>query len=584
MELRPVLILLRLVIFSLLSLPLQALAADWVERSDAYALQVLEQMAVFSPEGAARWGLSQYDTEVADLGERLYERANQADLQSLALVRSARDEDEDPRVLQDLSILEAALQDSLRTRRLHHEQMLPYYNIHVLLFYSFRSVLDPRVDAARHASALIRLRRYNGREAGYEPITQLAIERTTERFDVPGLVGPYRGGLENDLQSAPQMVAGLKQMFAASELTGWEEDLALLESQLAAYADWLRSEMLPRTRASNALPAEIYADNLRQFGVTATPEELIREGQAAYQFIRSEMKALARQIARQRGWKDEALLPVIARFKQQSIPDDEILDLYRERLRTLEALIREHDIITLPKRAASIRLATPAEAAAVPASFMSPPQLINNTGQYGEFVLVQSNPALGEDARMDDWSHPAITWALTVHEARPGHELQFASLVENGTSLARSIFASNSANTEGWGLYAEAIMHEYLPPEGQLFNLYTRLMRAARMFLDPMVNTGAITRDDAERFLIEQGGMSRAMASSEADRYAFRMPGQATAYYFGYQNLMGLRTELELRLGQAFNDKAFHDFVIAQGLLPPQLLREAVLAHFTAGR
>ncbi len=56
-----------------------------------------------------------------------------------------------------------------------------------------------------------------------------------------------------------------------------------------------------------------------------------------------------------------------------------------------------------------------------------------------------------QDAIMDDWSHEAITWALTVHEARPRHELQFASLVENGTSLARAMFAFNSANAEGWG-------------------------------------------------------------------------------------------------------------------------------------
>ena len=181
---------------------------------------------------------------------------------------------------------------------------------------------------------------------------------------------------------------------------------------------------------------------------------------------------------------------------------------------------------------------------------------------------------------MDDWSHNAITWGLTVHEARPGHELQFASLVENGTSLARALFAFNSANVEGWGLYSEAIMHEYLPLDGQLFSLWMRLMRAARMFLDPMVNTGQITRDEAERFLIEQCGLSKPMASSEADRYAFWLPGQATAYYYGYQHLLQLRTDAELRLGERFDQKAFHDFIIEQGLLPPEMLREAVEAEF----
>lgn len=89
-----------------------------------------------------------------------------------------------------------------------------------------------------------------------------------------------------------------------------------------------------------------------------------------------------------------------------------------------------------------------------------------------------------------------------------------------------------------------------------------------------------MSRHEAEQFLVEQLALSRAMASSEADRYAFRMPGQATAYYVGYINLMRLRTEVELALGEAFDQRAFHDYILEQGLLPPQMLREAVLEHF----
>ena len=123
-------------------------------------------------------------------------------------------------------------------------------------------------------------------------------------------------------------------------------------------------------------------------------------------------------------------------------------------------------------------------------------------------------------------------------------------------------------------------MHEYLPLEGQLFNLYTRAMRAARMFLDPMVNTGQLSRDAAKAFLVEQLLMSPPMASSEADRYAFWAPGQATSYYYGYMSLMRLRTEVELAMGSNFSQRKFHDFILRQGLLPPDLLRSAVLDEF----
>ena len=98
--------------------------------------------------------------------------------------------------------------------------------------------------------------------------------------------------------------------------------------------------------------------------------------------------------------------------------------------------------------------------------------------------------------------------------------------------------------------------------------------------MDPMVNTGQMTPEQAVDFMVEQIALSPAMASSEADRYAFNLPGQATSYYYGFMSLLRLRTELELALGDDFVAKEFHDFILKQGLLPPNLLRKAVLKEF----
>jgi uncharacterized protein (DUF885 family) len=45
-------------------------------------------------------------------------------------------------------------------------------------------------------------------------------------------------------------------------------------------------------------------------------------------------------------------------------------------------------------------------------------------------------------------------------------------------------------------------------------------------------------------------------------------------------NLMALRTEVELRMRNKFKQRAYHDFLLAQGLLPPEILRQAVLEEF----
>ncbi len=557
--------------------------ADWIKDSDAITLQVLHEQAKFSPEEISAQGLEAFDAEISDVREGVYQRQLDSNKDLLADLSKKLEEEKQPKIRQDIQILITALEDENETARLERQYLLPYVSLSEQLFGSFNTLLDPRSDKARYPAALQRLRKYNGEAEGYDPITKLVEERVEERFTTKKLIGPYKKQVLTDLKNTQRFAEGMRAVFRKSGLQGWEQDLQQLLQQLKEYNQWIKAEILPRSRDQNQLPEAIYANNLKNFGVYASPKELIATAQYSYQLLRNQMKGLATQIAAQRDWANSDLVAVLTELKKEQIPAEKILEVYRQRLASLEDIIRREDIITLPKRDARIRLATEAESAAVPAPFMSPPQLIGNTGQHGEFVLVQTNPGMEGDAQMDDWSHDAITWSLTVHEARPGHELQFASLVENGTSMARAIYAFNSANAEGWGLYSESIMQEFLPLEGQLFALYTQIMRAARMFIDPMVNTGQMTPPQAVRFLTEQLGLSSAMANSEAERYSFRSPGQATSYYYGFINLMRLRTEVEVALGPKFNQREFHDFILQQGLLPPDLLREAVLAQFVEG-
>ncbi len=153
-------------------------------------------------------------------------------------------------------------------------------------------------------------------------------------------------------------------------------------------------------------------------------------------------------------------------------------------------------------------------------------------------------------------------------------------MVERGVSIPRAIFAFNSTNVEGWGLYAEVITQPYMPPDGQLIALQSRLMRAARAFLDPELQSGKVTREQALQVLKGEVVLSDAMANQEVERYTFRAPGQATSYFYGYTRLMQLREEVEKAQGKRFDQQKFHDFVLSQGLLPAELLRKAVLADF----
>jgi hypothetical protein len=273
---------------------------------------------------------------------------------------------------------------------------------------------------------------------------------------------------------------------------------------------------------------------------------------------------------------------VIAELKKKQITGDAILPFYQGRLHEIEQIIAAKNLVTLPGRPAIIRLATAAETAQQPAPHMSPPPFLHNTGQRGEFVLPLNIPSNSGGAadEYDDFTFDAVSWTLTAHEARPGHELQFDSMVEHGVSLARALYAFNSTNAEGWGLYSEYIMQPYEPLEGQLLTLQLRLLRAARAFLDPELQSGAVTPGQAYAVLEKDVMLSHAFAKEEVERFTYRSPGQANSYFYGYTRLLSLRKETEQALGPKFDQKKFHDFILSQGLLPPDLMRKAVLEEF----
>lgn len=553
---------------------------DWVAESNAYTRQRLELDARFNPEFAAQVGLSGHDERIIDLGPGYRQRYAETLRALNAEYRRALGREDDPRVRQDLRILIESGEENLATQALYEKHLIDYYNIPQLVFGSIRGLLDEQVDRSRWPAAVVRLKKYAGLAEGHQPLTELAVRHTAADLENPELLGPYVKELEKDLENSERFVEGVRRLFAESGLEGWEPAMAAYEQQVAEYRTWLEKNLKPRARADFRLPPELYAANLKNFGVDMAPGELIERASAGFMDIRLEMQALAGRIAAARGWKSADYRDVIRRLKQEQFTSDNILPAYRERLAEIEAIVRRHEIVSLPEREAVIRLASEAESAAQPAPHMQPPRMIGNTGERGEFVLPLNNPNADSEAKMDDFLNDAIAWTLTVHEARPGHEMQFAKMVENGVSQARMLYAFNSANVEGWALYAEAIMLPHLPPEGQLMSLQMRLLRAARMFLDPMLNLGRINYDQALAFLMNEVVLSEPMAVQEVDRYTFRAPGQATSYYYGHMKMQQLRAETELLLGDAFDQRAFHDFILTQGLLPPALMRKAVLEEF----
>jgi hypothetical protein len=560
-----------------------AATPTWVETSNAYTQKVIAMQAEFFPTGASSSGYEQYDGLVDEMSLDRDERYVAAARALINEFEAAKASETNAFVKQDLQILIDSLEMDIAGIELGNRFTLEFAQVPQGMFGNIGQLLSDQTAEGRRPKALELLQRSTGIWPGTEPMTELAKARF-EASRGEGKIGPYRVEVEESIKKIPTFVAGIRDLFAKYEIGGAEEALDAMEQQFTEYGEWTRTTVLPASRDTARLPEELYALNLRQVGIDQDPRGLMSEARRGFYELRAQMEALAPQIAEKYGWQEPDMASVMARLKQMTVPDDEIEDFYREVNRNLEAEIRRNDIVSLPDSQLQMRVASQAESAAQPAPHMRPPRLVGNTGEQGTFVLTVGNPTAGPEDRYDDFNFPAASWTLSAHEARPGHEMQFAALVEQGVSLARLLYAFNSVNVEGWALYAEAEMLPHEPIEGQFIALQFRLLRTARAFLDPGLNLGMISRDEAERVLREDALFSPGMTKQELDRYEFRMPGQAGSYYYGYRKLVDLRIETELALGERFNERAFNDFLLSQGIIPLDLIGEAVREEFISSQ
>jgi uncharacterized protein (DUF885 family) len=168
--------------------------------------------------------------------------------------------------------------------------------------------------------------------------------------------------------------------------------------------------------------------------------------------------------------------------------------------------------------------------------------------------------------------------ALTLHEAAPGHHLQIALAQEQD---AQPDFRRNdyiSAYGEGWALYAEKLgveMGIYETPYQHFGRLTYEMWRACRLVIDTGIHARGWSRKQAQDYLAGNTALSLHEVTTEIDRY-ISWPAQALSYKLGEYTIWQLRRQAEQRLGAAFDIRAFHDFILALGSVPLDILKDEV--------
>ncbi len=149
-----------------------------------------------------------------------------------------------------------------------------------------------------------------------------------------------------------------------------------------------------------------------------------------------------------------------------------------------------------------------------------------------------------------------------AHEGFPGHLYQTTFFYGQNSSNIRKLFGF-SGYTEGWGTYAEMYAYQLAGIDDtslQLNQLNKRYSFALYCLADIGINYEGWTFEDTQDFLALDEETCR-----EIYEILVEEPGLYLAYYGGYLEFMDLREKAERTLGDKFNLKEFHTFLLELG-------------------
>lgn len=168
--------------------------------------------------------------------------------------------------------------------------------------------------------------------------------------------------------------------------------------------------------------------------------------------------------------------------------------------------------------------------------------------------------------------------ALTLHEAVPGHHLQYALVEELENLPDWRKWDVYPAFSEGWGLYAESLGSElglYKDPYSKFGQLTYEMWRAIRLVVDTGLHTRGWTRQQAIDYAKANSARTEHEIVVEIDRYIVG-PAGAVVYKIGELKIKELRAYAEKELGPKLDLRAFHDHLLSKGQLPLDLLEKSV--------
>jgi len=531
------------------------------------------------PQTGTALGFHQYDGKITDLSRPSLD-------QELARLKSfeARLAEVAPRMSRRLAYDCRILQGSIRREIFGFEKMQIYsrnpmtyaaLDVNIYIKRDF-APLPQRVQSIiailNEAPKMIRAARANLEESLPRPQIETAIDEAegSAKF------------LSEDL------VTALKDFNHETLLAEFKTSNQRAISELRGYVAYLKEQKLPKASDSYALGREKYAELLASAEmITLSPEELLEMGLRELKRKQQAFVESARIID-----PNAKPLEVFQAIQKDHPTEKTLIPDTARNLEMIRQFVNDHKIVTLPSPVRAQVKETPQFLRATSFASMDTPGPFEKkaTEAYYYVTPVESDwPAQQKEEWLTAFNY-YTTDIVSIHEAYPGHYVQFLCLNASVATPLEKIFNSY-AFTEGWAHYAEQMLVDEgfgrggsaSPSQDELIRAAKyrlaqtdeALLRVCRLCVSIKMHCQNMKVDEATKFFQDNCYYEQKPARQEAMRGTF--DPEYLLYTLGKLEILKLREDFKQQEGAKFSLQKFHDEMLRHGAPPIRLLREVML-------
>jgi uncharacterized protein (DUF885 family) len=486
-----------------------------------------------------------------------------------------------PRAFYDYRILRSAIQREIfgfEQMRIYSDNPMTYAGALDVSVYIKRDFapLEDRVRSViailKQAPQLLSAARANLADSLPRPQVETAIEEAEGSADF----------------LAKDLVAALKEVKNETLLAGFDAANQQAIGELRAFASYLKEQKLPKATAPYALGREKY-QKLLAYGemVKLSSEQLLEVGLRELQRKQRVFGEAARVIDPTR--KPIEVFKAIQKdhpTEQSLIPDTgRNLDMIRQ-------FVIDRRLITLPSPVRARVAETPQFMRATSFASMDTPGPFETkaTEAYYYVTPVEANwPPQQKEEWLTAFNY-YTTDIVSIHEAYPGHYVQFLCLNASPATRLEKIFGSY-AFVEGWAHYAEQMMvdegfgasqsstttqaEQFKAAKYRLAQTDEALLRICRLCVSIRMHCQGMSVEEATQFFQDNCYYEQKTARQEAIRGAY--DPEYLYYTLGKLEILKLREDYRKQEGAKFTLQEFHDEMLRHGAPPIRLLRELML-------